>query len=236
MKYKTYEGNVEINKQNQEEWKTKLKNTERISGYIYIHSNAKLSALKSVGGNISINSNAKLSASNLNSIGGDIYIYSDIGIKLEKQLWKNNSKNEWYVTNLCSDWLLSQKGKFIYRINDVEFGKVLFDKVRKDKLSPEEVFKLENIEQRRVAYELMDKAKMKSLDGYKVLNKKKDNYGNKMSIVSFDLAGYDKPFKYLQCICPSTGREYFIETKQDTCEKAKAKSFGREKVNYKEEW
>jgi hypothetical protein len=57
-----------------------------------------------------------------------------------------------------------------------------------------------------------------------------------MRIVSFVIAGFDKPFLYLHCVCPSTKREYFLETKQETCELAKAKSFGMESVEFSEEW
>jgi hypothetical protein len=146
---------------------------------------------------------------------------------LEKQLWVTCSKKKWHITDLASEWLLSQKGDFIYRINNVEFYKDLFDKVRKDQLTASEVFQLSNTEQRRVAYERMDKAKMKELVG-KVLEERTDDQGNKERVVEFSVKGLNNPLKFFNCICPSTGREYFIETDEKTCVRAKAKSFGQD--------
>jgi len=57
-----------------------------------------------------------------------------------------------------------------------------------------------------------------------------------MRIVSFSIKGFDQPFKYLNCFCPSTGREYYLETQQDKCEMAKSKSFGMDKVEFDEEF
>jgi len=235
---KTYKGNVEITKRNQKEWKKKLKDVTHISGNLYIYSDVEFSAnkLESVGGYLSISSDVEFSANKLESVGGDLYINSKISLELEKRLWKHNKKNKWYLTQYCSDWLFKQKGNFEFRINDVKFDKELFDKVRKDKLKAKEVFAIENIEERRVAYEFMDKAKMKELKGYKILDKKKDKQGNIMSVVAFEIKGYNNPFKFLRCVCPSTKREYFLETKADTCERAKAKSFGEDKIRFEEEW
>jgi hypothetical protein len=78
----------------------------------------------------------------------------------------------------------------------------------------------------------MDKTKMKKIKGYKVLDKAKDWYGNKMQIIEFKVEDFEKPFKYYQCICPSSWREYFLETEENTCEKAKAKSFGLEQIQW----
>ena len=61
----------------------------------------------------------------------------------------------------------------------------MYDKIVNDKMNPQDVFKIKNTELRRIAYEYMDKAKMKKLKDYKVIDKKKDNYGNKMSIIEF---------------------------------------------------
>jgi hypothetical protein len=41
-------------------------------------------------------------------------------------------------------------------------------------MTPQEIFKIENTELRRIAYEYMDKTKMKKIKGYKVLDKAKD--------------------------------------------------------------
>ncbi len=70
----TYNGNVEITKENSREWNKKLEGVEHITGYLSINSQAKLeaSSLKSVGGDLYINSQAKLDS--LKSVGGDLYI------------------------------------------------------------------------------------------------------------------------------------------------------------------
>ena len=172
----------------------------------------------------------------MKSVGGYLYIYSGIGEKLEKQLWKHNPKNKWTVSDACSGWLLSRDGKFTYQIANVGFSKSLFDAVRRDSLTAQEVFVIENIEQRRIAYERMDKIKMRDLPDLKILDDIIDAYGNPMRIVSFNLAGFKEPFKYLNCICPSSGREYYIETKQNKCEAAKAQSFGLRDVQFEKEW
>ena len=114
------------------------------------------------------------------------------------------------------------------RIDDVE----LYRKIVKDEMTPKEVFEIKNTELRRIAYEYMDKSKMKKLKDYKVLDKAKDWCGNKMQIVEFRVDGFRNPFKYYQCICPSSWREYFLETEENTCEKAKSKSFGLEKIQW----
>ena len=131
---------------------------------------------------------------------------------------------------------MSKSGNIKYSINGVSFEKELFDSVRKDQLSATEVFSIRNMEQRRIAYEFMDKIKMRDLDGYTVLNKEADTYGYEMKIIKFILEGYEKPFIFLNCFCPSTGREYFIETQQTECNKAKAKSFGLEEIEFTEEF
>jgi len=230
-----YEGNVEITEVNYQEWQKKLKGIKKITGDLSINSNAKLDALKTVGGYLSIYSNAKLDA--LKTVGGGLYINSKIEKNTEEGLWKNNHNNEWYLTDKCSEWLLSQKGKIKYRINNIQFEKELFDKVRKDKLSAQEVFSLENIEQRRVAYEKMDKLKMKELSDYKILEETKDDYGNPMKVIEFSLPKYNIPFRYLNCICPTTKREYFVETKKKECIEAKMASFGLDKtIKFDKEW
>jgi hypothetical protein len=66
---------------------------------------------------------------------------------------------------------------------------------------------------------------MKKLKDYKVLDKSKDQYNNKMAIIEFKVDWFDKPFRYYQCICPSSWRVYFLETEDITCEKAKMASF-----------
>ena len=115
----------------------------------------------------------------------------------------------------------------LYFLKGVRFEKEWHDKIVNDKLSPEEIFAIDNLEHRRIAYEYMDKAKMKSLKDYKVLDEVKDDgYGNPMKVISFTVKGIDEPLKYLNCFCSSTKREYYLGTAEDKCWSAKSKSFG----------
>ncbi len=236
----------------------KLEALKSVGGYLSIYSNVKLEApqLKSVGGDLSIYSNVKLEAPQLKSVGGYLSIYSNVKLEapqlksvggdlsislkldttLEKSLWKNNKKKKWFLDNNCSEYLLSKKGDITHRINSIEFVKKLFDAIRKDKLSAQEVFQISNIEQRRVAYEFMDKVKMKKLPNYTVLDSCVDNHKNKMEIISFDIDDYSEKFTYLHCVCPSTKREYFIETQASKCDIAKSKSFGFNNIEFSKEW
>jgi hypothetical protein len=136
----------------------------------------------------------------------------------------------------CSEELLAMDHKnIIYQISGVQFSKPLFDSVRKGILTVQEVFVLKNMEQRRVAYERMDKTKMAALKPV-VVDEAADSMGGPLSIVSFDVDGFKEPFLYLRCICPSTGREYYLETRQKTCAAAIAVSFGLDKVTFEKEW
>ena len=128
-------------------------------------------------------------------------------------------------------------GKEFYYLHGINFEKKWWTKVVKDKLSPEEIFAIDNLEHRRIAYEFMDKTKMKSLKDYKVLDEVKDDgYGYPMKIISFTVKNVDEPLKYLNVFCPSTGREYFIGTKYEKCLEAKAQSFGFEEIEFIKEW
>jgi hypothetical protein len=207
-----------------------------VGGDLSIYSSASLPALKSVGGYLYIYSSASLKADALKSVGGYLSIYSKISEKLEQQLWKNNQKNKWSVCDLCSDWLLSQDKDFIYYINNVTFDKKLFTAIRLGQLSAQQVFAITNMEQRRVAYEKMDKVKMAELPDLKVLDESLDKYGLNQRIISFNIDGFNKPFLFYHCICPSTAREYYLETKQNNCAAAKSKSFGLENIEFTEEW
>jgi hypothetical protein len=150
---------------------------------------------------------------------------------------KKCKPKKYYLSNKCSEFMLEDNLESVqYSINTVNFEKELFNKVRKDLLTAEEVFKIENIEQRRIAYEFMDKVKMKQLTNYTVLDTATDKYNNKMEIVSFTIDGFKEPFKYLYCVCPSTLREYFVETQKDKCIKAKNKSFGLDEIEFNEEY
>jgi hypothetical protein len=91
-------------------------------------------------------------------------------------------------------------------------------------MTAKEILSIPNVEQRRAAYEVMDKSKMLKL-GAKTLDKVKDDgYGYPMKVIQIDVNGMD--LRYLNCFCPTTGREYFIETRETNCWKAKMGSFG----------
>ena len=208
------------------------------SGSVYVNENAKFSApkLETVSDYVYVNENAKFSAPKLKQSGS---VDVNENAKLEKQLWKIASKNKWYVSDKSSEWLLKKKGNFVYQLSGVIFEKEWFDKIRKDKLSAEEVLAIDNTEHRRVAFEYMDKTKMKQLKDFKILDKVKDDgYGNPMNIWSFTIQNMDRPLKFLNCFCPTTKREYFLGTDKDKCWEAKAGLIGFEAkdIEYVKEW
>jgi hypothetical protein len=210
---------------------------ESVGGCLSIYSNAELKALKSVGGCLSIYSNAELKA--LKSVGGYLSINSKIGIAMENRLWSSCKNNKWKVSNVLSEKMLNRlktKKDTEYNLNNVRLEREWFDKIRKDELTPDEVFAIDNIEHRRIAYEYMDKFKMKSLKDYKVLDKKKDEKGNVMRIVSFTVQNMREPLKFYNCFCPSTGREYYIGTDKDKTKEAKLSSFGLNEGEFINEW
>ena len=224
---KIYNGNIEITKENQESWLKKLEYTEIINGSVDVRENATFTAPKlvEVSGSVYVSANATFTAPKLVEVSG--YVDVRENATLEKQLWKIASKNVWYVTEKSSEWLLSKNGNFKYRLNNVEFSKEWFDKIRKDELSPEEVFAIDNIEHRRIAFEFMDKAKMKQLKDYKVLDDQIDNDKNPMKILSFTVQNMKTPLTFYNCIEPSTGREYFLQVDGvKTCEEAKKALIG----------
>jgi hypothetical protein len=126
----------------------------------------------------------------------------------------------------------------LYVINGVRFDdEVLWKSVVSGSLSAAQVLAIKNAEQRRVAYELMDKSKMLDLTDYVVLDTVEDDgHGYSMRIISFNVSGFSTPFYYLNCHCPSTGREYYLETRQKTCAKAKAQSFGFDEIVFDQEY
>ena len=138
--------------------------------------------------------------------------------------------------SLTGPALAFKDGTEIYKINGVGFEKDLWERVAGGKLAAQEVFALENMEQRRIAYELMDKKKMLELGAETLDEVKDDGYGNPMKVISFSVKGFDQPFLFLNCFCPSTGREYFLQTDEKTCVAAKNKSFGLEEVSWIKEW
>jgi len=127
----------------------------------------------------------------------------------------------------------------IVPLERVRFEKELWEKVSRGNLSAEEVFKIENLEQRRIAYELMDKKKVLELPDYKILDGRNDDgRGNPDKVISFSVKGFDKPFLFYNCLCPSTKREYFLQTGKEKCAEAKAGSFGFgiEEIEWENEW
>ena len=236
---KTYTGNIEITKKNESSWTKKLATVEHIEGYIRLDQGATLTApVLAQSGDIRLYQGATLTAPVLAQIDGYVQIDTVLDIETERIIWKAAHKRQWYMTDRCSEWLLSRDGNIEYKINNVLFEKPLFDQIRKGELSASEVFSLTNMEQRRVAYERMDKIKMRDfLKKAKVLDEVKDDgYGYAMRLFSITMKGYDTPFYYLNCFCPPSGREYFLETRQVTCNAAKAVSFGNDKIVFDKEY
>jgi hypothetical protein len=135
--------------------------------------------------------------------------------------------------------LIFADGVELYYLHGVKFKKEWWEKVVNDKMTPEEIFAIDNLEHRRIAYQYMDKTKMKSLKDYKVLDEVKDDgHGYPMRLISFSVKQVEKPLKYLNCYCSSTGREYYLGTDADNCWSAKSDSFGlrAEDVEYANEW
>ena len=219
-----------------------LKALKSVGGYLYIHSSADLKALKSVGGYLSIYSSADLKAPKLESVGGDLSIYSSIPINIAKNLWNANGKKKsvWRVSNEAPEWLINRvatKENSEFLIDNIKFPFEWFEKIRNDTLSPDEVFAIDNIEHRRIAYKYMDKAKMKLLKDFTVLDKGTDEKGNLAKVVSFTVQNMEEPLLFYHCVCPSTKREYFVQTEKKTWKQAKAVSFGfDEEVEFVNEW
>ena len=58
-----------------------------------------------------------------------------------------------------------------------------------------------------------------------------------MKVVSFKVKNVEKPLKFYNCFCPSTGREFFVGTDKKACWDAKNASFGLDEVEWNEvEW
>jgi hypothetical protein len=125
----------------------------------------------------------------------------------------------------------------LYYLHGVKFEKKWWEKIVNDQMSPEEIFAIDNLEHRRIAYEYMDKTKMKQLKDYKVLDHVDDDgHGYQMNIISFTVKGIEEPLKYLNCFCSTTGREYYLGTDKDKCWEAKNASFGLKDVEWVDEW
>lgn len=130
-------------------------------------------------------------------------------------------------------------GAEFYYFSGVNFEKDLWTKIVKNKLSAEYILtKIENVEQRRIAWELMDKSKIKKLKGLKVLDRQKDGKGKVMRIITFTVKGFDTPFYFYEGIDASTSRKYYLETDKKTVWEAKAGfvGFSPDEIEYKNEY
>ncbi len=204
-----------------------------VSGYVYVHENATFTApvLAEVSGYVYVHENATFTAPVLAEIKESIRIDNNLG--KEKQFWKKFPKNKWIITEFSSEWLIDKNGNFKYYLNNVEFERKWFLKIRFDKLKASQIFAIDNIEHRRIAYFFMDKSKMKELKDFTILDQvSNDGHGYAMQIIEFSVKNLQ--LKFLNCFCPSTGREYYIGTNKNTCWEAKNNSFGLEDVEWVE--
>jgi hypothetical protein len=64
----------------------------------------------------------------------------------------------------------------------------------------------------------------------------KDEKGNPMRVVSFNVQNMKEDLIFYHCFCPSTKREYYLQTNKKTCVKAKSMQFGLEEVTWLNEW
>ena len=215
-----------------------LPELKEVSGDVRAYQGATITLpeLKEVSGYVRADQGATITLPELKIIEGLISV-SDLGT--EKQLWKRFAKNTWRLNEFSSEWLYKKNGDFEYFLNDVKFSKEWYGKIRFDKLKASQVFAIDNIEHRRIAYQFMDKTKMKELKDFEVLDKiEDDGHGYPMEIVSFTIQKMNERLKFLHVFCPSTGREYYIGTNADKCIDAKAESFGlsAKEVEFVEEW
>jgi hypothetical protein len=128
------------------------------------------------------------------------------------------------------------EGEKLYYLRDVKFEKEWWERISKGKMSAEEVFAIDNIEHRRIAYELMDKSKMKDLNNFKILDEQVDGKGKKMKIISFNVQNMKEDLIFYNCLDASTDREYFLQRKEKECWKAKSMLFGLEECEWRNEW
>ena len=230
IKEKIYNGDVIVTADNQKMWEEKLKDVTKITGYIRAEQGATItipSPVLAQTGDIRAEQGATITIpSPVLAQTGGIKIEGNEG--LEKQLWKTCKKSMWYITEKSSDFIIKANPQNAsYKLNNVAFSREWFLKIKNNKLSPDKIFAIDNVEHRRIAYEFMDKVKMKSLKDYKILDDVTDDgYGYPMKIVSFTVQNMKEPLLFCNCHCPSTGREYFIGTNQITCRNFKSQSFG----------
>ena len=85
------------------------------------------------------------------------------------------------------------------------------------------LMKCKNLKRTPTAQEILDEIK-------------DDTKRNPMKIISFTIQNMNEPLIFLNCFCPSTKREYFIQTDKKTCHEAKARGFGLDDVEFVDEW
>ena len=130
------------------------------------------------------------------------------------------------------------EGEKLYYLCGVKFEKEWWDKIRRGELSAEEVFAIDNVEHRRVAYEMMDKEKMKELKNFKVIDEGIDEKGKSAKLISFNVQNMEEDLMFYNCIDASTDREYWLQVKNDikTWKQAKDSMFGLLEVEWVNEW
>jgi hypothetical protein len=250
-KEKIFNGDVNVTLSNQKDWAKKLKDVTKINGDITLGENTTLKIesknltqtgdiIAYSGATITIPSMALTQTGDIIADSGATItipsmaltqtgdIIAENNIELEKHLYPQTKEAKWYINEHSSDWLIEQNPvNAIYRLHDTEFKREWFIKIKNDELSAAEIFAIDNIEHRRIAYEFMDKIKMKELADFKVLDEVADDgHGFPMRIVSFTIQNMSEPLKFYNCFCPSSGREYFLGTDKNTCNEAKFCSFG----------
>ena len=190
----------------------------RVEGSLYCYNNQ----LKTLPKNLSVRGDLNCSDNQLKRLPESLSVGGDLNCS-NNQL-KRLPKN------------LSVEGG-LYPFENVRMDDIkLVNKILQDKLSAEEVFSIENAEHRRIAFEYMDKKKLFQLKGYKVIHEDIDDKGNKMEIISFKVKNINKPLLFYHCVCPSTNREYMVQTDKKKCIQAKNNSFGLEKIKWIDEW
>ena len=147
-----------------------------------------------------------------------------------------NKDEQGKLHSLTSPAISWRDGYSLYFINGVCFEKKWWSKIVNDEMTPEEIFAIDNVEHRRIAYEYMDKLKMKSLKDFKILDEQIDEKGKVMKIVSFTVQKMTEPLKFYNCIDASTDREYFLGTDCNDCKSAKESLWGLKDIEFVNEW
>ena len=212
-----------------------------------------------VGGNLSCHNNQLKALPDNLKVGGSLYCYNNQlkslpdNLKVGGDLYCYNNQLKALPDNLkvggdldCSYNQLKSVPEYIEGIEDCYIFEglswndpVWINRILKDELSAEEVFAIDNSEHRRVAYEYMDKAKMKALKNYKILDEQIDGKGKPMKIISFSVPNVKEPLVFYNCFDSSTDREYFLQMDgYKKCWKAKFGMFGlkENEVELVNEW